>query len=329
MEFIIADANGIDTCIVPDTASIDMELGGESKNDFTLTIPYNEYDQEKQMAKGYVYCNGTEYGGILEDPEENTSSETITFGGDTFRGMLKMKIVQPPKNSAYRVLNGSLESCMRSLIGNRFGQFFVVTGDSGITIENWKVDRFSYLLQALEKLLKSVGKRIDIAANGLGDSLFVEISAKDIDDRSEDVEISQDGNVHFKIKKVTRRYEYMTCAGSGELENRMVVYLHCDQNGNVTEVDSIPDGINVREYFHDYPSAESLEELIKSGTEKFTEINKKDEQSVTTTSEDELAIGDIVGGRSYKTGFYLSEAITEKIIKYSRNRLTISYKVGG
>lgn len=324
MDFIFADSNYYDCQIA--TGDIDIEIGRDSKNDFVVESSIKYYDGSIKA----LYCDGTEYGGLIRSIESNTKEKTVTYAGDTWRGLLDQKIIEPPRGQDYLYVTGELHTVMASLLGNAFGALIQVnTIQTSAGVSNFQVPRYGSMLAVFEKLLSSVGHKLVIRADGSRSQLRVILSAEPINYLSDVIEISQDTNLFFVINKNVRNYNYMICAGAGELRNRQIVYLHLWGNGAVSEVSSIPDGEDVVVYFHDYPNAETVEDLIASGIDKFDELSETDSSEVEiSNADDDYMIGDVVGGRDYTTGIVISEPITRKIVKYSRNRLTIEYKVG-
>lgn len=325
MDFIIADANKKDLCYLDDSASLDFDIG--SSDDFQFSIVLNDYDPEVHIEGNILYDLGTEYGGVFDDPEISTRDNKITFTGDTFRGMLKKKYIEPSKGADYYKISGELNACIKTLINNAFSNvlFRVSDENTGVKV-TFTFDRYCNLLDGINKMLASKSYRLSIRAVRVEDDFFVELSAIPIVDYSDDIEFSQDSDIQFKIKRVTNRYNYMIALGKGELKDRQVLYFYCDNTGNVSSVASLPKGDKVKVYLYDNSSTEDLKgDAIK----KFAEINSVDEYSMTIKDDIELEIGDIVGGRDYTTGMTVAQPITRKIIKYSNQKQSISYEIGG
>jgi hypothetical protein len=325
MEFIIADEKRADIGYMDYSASVDIDVG--NTDDFTLSVDLSLYDATKYKAGNFLYCIGTEYGGLLNDPEISTSDNTITFTGDTFRGMLKNKIIQPSNKADYRIISGELHQCIKTLINEQYESIFKVSDiDSGIKISNYQFKRYCSLYDGINDMLDSVGYRLEIINKYEDDVFITELSAVPIVDYSDDIEFSQNSNIKFKIKKYTNKYNYMIALGQGELADREVIFLHCDSDGNVTQVSAIPKGDKVKVYLYDYSSAE---DLLSEAIAQFKEINTDDTYNMTIGDNLDLAIGDIVGGRDYVTNMVIAQPVTKKIIKQSNNNLTISYEIGG
>lgn len=325
MEFIIADAKKKDLCFLDDSAGLDFDVG--SSDDFQFSIVLNDYDAQTHKEGNILYCIGTEYGGVFADPEISTSDNKITFTGDTFRGMLNQKYIEPSKGDDYFTISGELNACIKRLLDNAFSDklFRISSENTGVNV-NYTFNRYCSLLDGINKMLASKSYRLSIKAVRIEDDFFVELSAVPIYDYSGDIEFSQDSDIKFRIKRVTNRYNYMIALGKGELKDRQVLYFYCNNAGNVSSVSSIPKGDNIKVYLYDNSSTEDLKgDAIK----KFAEINSADEYSMTVKDDIELEIGDIVGGRDYITGMTIAQPVTRKIVKYNNKKQSISYEIGG
>lgn len=325
MNFIIADANKKDLCFLDEGASLDFDIG--STDDFQISVALDDYDPEAHIEGNILYCLGTEYGGIFNDPEISTKERKKTLTGDTFRGMLKKKYIEPPSGQDYKTISGELNACIAQLMNGAFSNtlFKVSSASTGVSVSGFQFDRYCSLLDGINKMLASKNYRLRIRAIRVSDDFFVELSATPLIDYSDDVEFSQDNDVNFKIKRVTNKYNYMIALGKGELHERQVLYFG-ENAGVVSQVSAIPSGDNVKVYLYDNTSTE---DLAADAVKKFAEINAADEYTMTMKDDIELEIGDIVGGRDYITGLTIAQPITRKIIKYNNSKQSISYEIGG
>lgn len=325
MDFIIADRNKNDLCFLDNSASLDFDVG--SSDDFQFSISLNDYDETIHKEGNILYLIGTEFGGIFNDPEVITKENKISFTGDTFRGMLKKKYIEPLRGEDYYSINGELNHCIKTLLDNAFSEeLFKVSNEDTNKNVSFTFDRYCSLLDGINKMLSSVNYRLSIKAVRENQDFFVELSAVPKADYSSDIEFSQDSEIQFKIKRITNKYNYMIALGRGELKDRQVLYFYCDENGSVSKVSSIPKGDSVKVYLYDNSSTEDLE---NDAIKKFAEINHSDECSMTVKNDIELELGDIVGGRDYITGLTISQTVTRKILKYSNLKQSISYEIGG
>lgn len=329
MDFYITDKDRYDMMYLSDKCSFDFEIGSE--NDFEIGIPVSLYDSEIYEKGHYIYCDGTEYGGRIEGIKSDTSDGIVKVYGETFRGMLKDKVVEPPTGEAYLYVSGDLTNCLKTLLGGQYTDVFKVSDDlTGVSVSNYKINRYDYILNTMESLLEPKGYRLDISVINEEEAFFVELSAKlnEVDD-----EISQDYDLNFSIDKKILKYNYMIALGGGQLEKRTVLYLHQKGDGTVEQVSEIPNGDDIRVYKYDYSSSDSTgndTELIDSATKKFNEINESDSQTMTISdgSQIELELGSVVSGRDYVTGITIQEPVNRKILKVKNGIPITSYGIG-
>lgn len=326
MDFIITDSEKRELGFIDRASSLDLEIGGT--NDFELKIKLDDFSSDKYAPKHFIICPDTEYGGILDDPEVITGEKMICFYGDTFRGLLYKRCIEPPKGQDYKIISGELNSCINQLVKEHFKDMFTVSAeDTGVTLSNYKFNRYVTLGEGIDSMLNSVGYRLDIKII-LGDKFCVQLSAQPVCDYSESIEFSQDSNIQFEIKKITNRYNYMICLGKGELKDRTVVYLYMDEMGKISRVSAIPKGDTVRVYIYDNNNSENEDTLIADAKKKFAELNGSDSQKLTVNDNVSLELGDIVGGRDYITGLSVAQPVTKKIVRYEKNVCLLSYEIG-
>jgi hypothetical protein len=329
MDFYMTDKDRYDMKYLSDKCSFDFEIGSE--NDFEIGIPVSLYDSEIYEKGRYIYCDGTEYGGRIEGIKSDTSDWIVKVYGETFRGMLKDKVVEPPTGEAYLYVSGDLTECLKTLLGGQYTGIFRVSDTlTGVSVTSFKINRYDYILDAMESLLQPNGYRLDISVVNEEAQFFVELSAKlnEVDD-----EISQDYDLNFSIDKKILKYNYIIALGGGQLEKRTVLYLHQKEDGTIEQVSGIPNGDDIRVYKYDYSSSDSSEneaELLDSATKKFGEINESDSQTMTIPdgSQIELELGSVISGRDYVTGITIQEPVTKKILKIKNGIASVSYKIG-
>lgn len=329
MDFYMTDKDRYDMKYLADKCSFDFEIG--SDNDFEIGIPVPLYDSEIYEKGHYIYCDGTEYGGRIEGIKSDTSDGIVKVYGETFRGMLKDKVVEPPTGEAYLYVSGDLTNCLKTLLGGQYTDVFKVSDDlTGVSVSSYKINRYDYILNAMESLLESKGYRLDISVVNEETQFFVELSAKP---NAVDDEISQDYDLNFSIDKKILKYNYIIALGGGQLEKRTVLYLHQKEDGTIEQVSGIPNGDDIRVYKYDYSSSDSSEneaELLDSATKKFGDINESDSQTMTISdgSRIELELGSVISGRDYVTGITIQEPVTKKILKIKNGIASVSFKIG-
>lgn len=316
---------------------------GTDENNFELTI-----DTESHCCQcGYFLCiDGTEYGGIVDGIEINTLNNELIYSGRTWHGILGSKIIVPLQsgesgNSSvtvsttdssggslvdkYLILSGDANACIGYIIGRiGLGDLFSASTESaGVTVSKYQFSRYTDAYTGIFKMLSSVGLKLKMEfSNGT-----VVLSAVPKYDYSTDEEFDSD-LVEFKLSKQYRTVNHLICLGKGELDERTVVHLYADTNGNISQTQT-QTGLDEYTATYDYSSVESEEELIASGTEELQSMWEPDSLDVSFEDEsDEYDIGDVVGAIDNITGIVVSATINKKIIKIENGQVSISYEVG-
>lgn len=162
LRFLASKPSGEEQGKLSDSADVDLDTG--DSNDFEVTVAASEWNPETLGYGCRLYIPNTEYGGIIQDIESVTATGNVILRGDTWRGMLAYRIIEPPTGQNHLALSGELNDVIRELIGDRFGSLFYVPEiDTGITVSNWQVDRYVTLYAALMKLVDAFGYRLNIS----------------------------------------------------------------------------------------------------------------------------------------------------------------------
>lgn len=316
MELIYADTSGVEIGFLTDFI-LDLDIG--DTNDFEIAMIANE----KIMDFGYsVYADETEYGGIISKVEVNTELNKIAYSGQTWRGILNNYIISPPPGEDYKIVSGNVSTIISGLISDfGIGSLYSVAA-SEIAVTNYQFDRYCTLLSGVEKMLKSVGYRLNIGCqNGA-----VTLTPTPIHDYSDELEYSQDSNINFRIQDNQNGVNHLVCLGQGDLRDRQVLNLYLLADGTIGTTQYYT-GLSERADVFDFPAVESLDELEKFGRERFALLLNSQKMEMTI-GDIAVELGDIVGGRERITGIYMKKPITQKIIKGDAYSLKISYKVG-
>lgn len=303
----------------------DVEIGkyGISKNDFELTLSLDERNPLFTVGSLF-YKENTEFGGVVQQLKINTSDNTITLIGPTFRGLLEKEFVQPPNGSAYLTLNAEANICINTLIGDRFGGLYTVDNVGASNI-NVRYDvRDINLLQALEKALGASNARLCIRHQVDGK---VHLCAEKISDKSSTLQYDNDYQIGMIVKTESKPYNHILCLGKGELLNRLRINLYLQTDGSWSESNQVYTGLDRKTYKHEDVNVEDRAELIKNATEKVADANESNTLDISFEADD-AELFDIVGAKEKITGVSFKESITQKIIKISDGDISISYKVG-
>lgn len=223
MDLIYTDKKRNDVGVLIDYV-LDMAYGRD-ENNFELSV---YADNHKCEAGSFVYMEGTEYGGIIDELDVDTESMTITYAGRTWHGVLNGKVLEPDKGEDYLILQGEANAVLSEIISRISLEdvFSVDPVNSGIYVQ-YKV-RYSTAYDAICSMLsESLGKLKIFYREGK-----VNLSAEWIADYSE-IEEWDSSQMNLRIKKNYRPINHLICLGKGDLKDRHVIHLFTDENGGI------------------------------------------------------------------------------------------------
>ena len=320
MDLILAASDGQEIKVL--NYDFDIDLGGTE--DFQINASYASWSDQIQIGRK-VYIPGTEFGGIIKSISSATETGNIALKGYTWRGYLKKRIIKPPSGSDYYIANGELNTILQSLIV--IPGFIVSTANTGISV-NYQFERYTTVLEGIEKMLKTVGYRLDISYVQTTNGGYVFVQAVKAGLFGDTVEYSQDSMINFTSTDDQMGVNHLICLGKGELKDRLVVNLYADRNGNISQSQTITGIDEIVEVFENSGAEE--ETLIETGTSRLQErLSKKSFAAAVKKVEQELYIGDIVTGQDYITGNKVTKPIIEKIVKRNNGVISIDYKIEG
>lgn len=318
----------------------EMDLAfGEDENNFECTMSAKNHCCE---AGYYLYIEGTEYGGIIDGIKSETGSEDVIYSGRTWHGILGSKIILPLQNgesstddvtirltdssmnslvNRYLIVSGDANACLRFVI-DRIGvsDMFEVPGNlAGVNINSYQFNRYTDAYMGIRKMLASAGLKMKLAySNGK-----VVVSAVERYDFSKDDSFDSD-LLDLSITKKYKTVNHLICLGKGELENRLVIHLYADAEGNISQ-EQTQFGLDEYAATYDYSTVESEEELLAKGKEELKALWSQDELSMDfDESMDAYDVGDIVGGLDNVTGVAVASTITKKVVTINNGRISIA-----
>ena len=137
MDLTLKTSDGTDVMVLsPESA--DFEWGGD-RNDFELVFE----DSAAQPAFerwGYVYAEGTEYGGMLT--EVKSEDGLVRWRGPTWTGMLARKVLVPDAGKDHLTASGEANAVLRRLVA-RMGLGDALAGsteDSRIQVKGFQFE---------------------------------------------------------------------------------------------------------------------------------------------------------------------------------------------
>ena len=295
---------------------------GEDENNFELSTVIENNVCESGF---YIYAEGTDYGGIIDQIKVNTSSNSLKYIGRTWHGILGSKILQPDDGQDYLILSGDANQVLAELIQRmNLGDLFVAPdAPSGLTVRNYKMNRYIDGYKGIVKMLQSVNGKLNITFR----QGYATLTAKPLVDYSKNEEFDS-SQISFEIKKNFKPTNHVICLGAGDLAERTVIHLYADKDGNISHTKSFFGMDEVCEVY-DCSNAESNEELENGGREVIEKSWNSDSVKINfTNSSSVYDIGDIVGAKENVTGISIVQKIIKKIVTLKNERATISYKVG-
>lgn len=320
MDLIYADETRKDIGVILDH-SLDLAFGTD-ENNFQCIVSLEDHCSR---AGYYLYLEGTEYGGIIDEPVVDTDAGTVAYQGRTWHGILAGKILCPDEGSDYLILSGEANGVLGQLI-ERVGLsdlFEASAEDSGIILSGYAMNRYIDAYAGIRKMLEEYSGKLKIVHTGEK----VRLSAVPLVDYSRDEEWDS-SQMGFQVSKNINPLNHVVCLGKGEMSARQVLHLYMDESGNISYEQTFA-GIREVAKTYDNPNAESLEELEKGGRELLEDAYKSAEKLTTSfDSTQDYDIGDIVGAREEVTGMYVARPIVKKIVTINRKGINIEHKVG-
>ena len=317
MDLIYANSERVDQGVLSAYA-FDLSYGAE-ENDFAMTI----HTAEAVLEAGYfIYIDNTEYGGIVGSRRASSNSESITYMGRTWHGVMNSKIIEPDDGENYAVVSGDANEIL-SLLITRMGLSDLFTAKKeavGIDIERYQFRRYCKGYDGIVDMLSANGAKLKIAWK----DRMVELSAVPIDDYTES---PIDGDTTtLTVEQNEKKVNHLICLGKGELSEREVIHLYADQNGNIGDTQYF---FGVDEIAETYENTNS-EDLRSDGVKRFEELRDNDKAEIMLPENDVLTydIGDIVEASDVKTGVVATAAVTQKIVRINNGAISTEYKTG-
>lgn len=341
MDLIYMNENREDIGVLQ-SFELDMAYGAD-ENNFECRIASN---QHCCSAGYYLYVENTAFGGIIDAIESDTANSEIVYSGRTWHGILGSKVILPLQagdvstpvvtiqttdsqgNSLigrYLIISGDANDCIRFLI-ERLGLselFTVVSSTAGAYINEFQFERYQNGYSGIVKMLKSVGMKLKVEF--IRNRVVLSAISNEKDTQND--EFNSD-HVNFTLQKKYRTVNHLICLGYGELENRVVLHLYADENGKIGYTQSLF-GMDEYAKTYDYPSAESAEDLVESGTKELERLMESTKLTVDCDeSSNAYDVGDLVSATDEVTGMTVQSTVTKKIVTIKDGLTTIEYKVG-
>lgn len=299
---------------------IDAECGTESSNDFQI-----QTDKIQEYNPYGFYIPGTEIGGIFEYDKSQTSTTIQTLMGWMWRGLLTQKIIEPPSGSDYKIVSGDANAIIKTMLSGMLGGFFnVPSTSSGLTINNYQFRLYCTVLDGLESMLEDNGYRLYIHADKVDTRVVVTVEA--VEAVTVEGVFNEDNGIPMIFERDGMGINHLLCAGQGQLQERTKVHLYCDEDGEISQTQTIT-GFKERMAFFDDSGSESEDDLIKNGTKRLKELRNSRTLKMNSP-ELELEVGDMVKG-TFPDGTVVTQPVTKKIYTVENGMITTEIKIKG
>lgn len=317
MDLIYTDENRIDKGVLTAYA-FDLSFGA-SENDFEMTLGANE----PALSDGsFAYIEGTEYGGTVDGIKASTNSNTVTYKGRTWHGLLNSKVIEPDAGEPYLIVSGDANEILAMLVDRLglTGLFVAAEELSGINISQYQFHRYCKGYDGIRNMLEDNGAKLNIT----WENRAVWLSAVPVVDYTDSPADSDTASLN--VEKYSKKVNHLICLGKGNLTEREVIHLYADQFGNIGD-EQYYSGLD--EITDTYENANS-EDLRQDGISHFKTLrnNDKAEFSLKKANAIPYDIGDIVGTSEIRTGITVTAIVTQKIIKIKNGVISTEYKTG-
>lgn len=317
MDLIYTDANRKDQGILTAYA-FDLSFGAD-ENDFEMTLGANE----PALSDGsFAYIENTEYGGVIDGIKASTNSNSVTYKGRTWHGLMNSKIIEPDTGEPYLIVSGDANAILAMLVDRLglTGLFVAAEELSGINISQYQFKRYCKGYDGIRDMLGDNGAKLKIAwANRA-----VQLSAVPVADYTDAPADSDTASLN--VEKYSKKVNHLICLGQGNLTDREVIHLYVDQFGNIGDEQHY---FGLEEIEETYENAYS-EDLRQDGISRLKSLRNNDKAEISLNEANAIPydIGDIVGASEIRTGITVAAIVTQKIIKIKNGVISTEYKTG-
>lgn len=329
---ILADPNRKELGSIQN-ANVTVDLNGN--RNFSVQIARSNWIPELTFSY-FVYIPDTEYGGIIGQVLTDTTLDYVELKGHSWRGRLAKKVIEPPAGQDYKKVSGELHTVMKELIEPAFGGnegtdsiFYVPDTDTGVTVSNYQFDRYCTLLDGITKMLKSKGYKLQLTfRRNAGEPGKVFVEAVPIVDYSPEIELSKDCQLNYTMEDIRDGINHLVVTGKGELQDRNVLHLYVQKNGSIGKTQYYTGLDEIAEVYEN--TSTETDELEETSRKKLQELMNKQTFKMDVASLGlDVKIGDIVGGRDYLTGMYMSKPIENITYAITNGVESKTYKLEG
>lgn len=265
-----------------------------------------------------VYCEGTEYGGIVRERETRTDDGTSRFIGSTWHGVLDEHVIEPPSGQTHLKLDCDAHEALGIIVASvGLADIFAVSArPSGIHV---KADiRYRRAYAAIVAMLAREGAKLTVRWQRDRALLSAEPAALWSSMNS--------SNANFAIRKNYRPVNHLICLGKGEMLERAIVHVYADDRGNVSRVKRLSGLDEVSDTY--VVTTDSADELYAKGADRLAKLQETDEVDMQSELIDDYAIGDFVTAANLEAGQSADAIVTSKTVTIADGIASFSCDVG-
>lgn len=311
MDLIYTNTSGKDLGIVQNF-TLDLAFG-KDENNFALTVAKEQYNLQ---AGYFVYCDNTDYGGIIDSIQVDSESENIVYKGRTFQGILASKYIKPT------TFKGSINTLVQQVLEEiGFAESFVFLRlQEDCTLEEYKLEEYTNAYQTLLILLEKVNCKMQLQFM----NRTIQLQLLPIIDYSE-LDHWDSSLLNCTVEKVYNNVNHLIVYNA-DTEKKLDLYL--DANSTIS-TEQVYTGMDERVAVT-LSSAISEEEMRKEGEEELKKLQDINSISVNISGKDTTCydILDRVGLIEQRTGIEIKQKIIKKIIIMTDDSLNIEYQTG-
>lgn len=311
MDLIYTNTSGKDLGIVQNF-TLDLAFG-KDENNFALTVAKEQYNLQ---AGYFVYCDNTDYGGIIDSIQVDSESENIVYKGRTFQGILASKYIKPT------TFKGSINTLVQQVLEEiGFAESFVFLPlQEDCTLEEYKLEEYTNAYQTLLTVLEKVNCKMQLQFM----NRIIQLQLLPIIDYSE-LDHWESSLLNCTVEKVYNNVNHLIVYNV-DTEKKLDLYL--DANSTIS-TEQVYTGMDERVAVL-LSSAISEEEMRKEGEEELKKLQDINSISVNISGKDTTCydILDRVGLIEQRTGIEIKQKITKKIITMTDDSLNIEYQTG-
>lgn len=316
-DIVVTDAGGGTPAILRG-CKLDVEFGGSGENSLELAV---DVESGQRVALGsYVYIEGTEYGGIVDESESDSDKAVIRYKGRTWHGILAGKVVMPPSGAARRHASGDANACLLDLIelAGLSGVMTAPADPSGIEVD-YDYPRFCDGYAGARGMLASAGARLAVSYDSvLGMAVLSAVPAKTW-------QAGPDSNsATVKVRRVRRCVNHLVSLGEGTGTSRIVRHDYADAQGDVSQVQSLF-GVDEITNTYDYSNADA-ERLAESAPQRLRDLQDRGSLKAQLSDGEGYAIGDTVTGIDVATGDEVTVPVGTVIAVATDDYVTVEYR---